>query len=662
MTPTVMVIDDSLTVRMDLAEAFRDSGFAVILCETAADARRELDRQQPDVIVLDVVLPDADGVTLLEELRRRPAVATTPVILLSSEAEVKDRIRGLSGGADAYVGKPYDSGYVIARASQLLRRQDTSAGDTLSILLIGDVEPYRQVLEEKLRAAGYRVVGTSSARDGLRRAADLRPAAVVVDGGTPDMDGTTVIRRIRLDPGLNATPCLLLDASEGPQREILALDAGADAYVRKNEGIDVILARLSAIVRAAEDSRDQASTASMMGPKRVLAVDDSLTFLEEVAAQLRGDGYDVIRATSGEEALELLAVEQVDGILLDILMPGLSGVETCRRIKNSPALRHIPLILLTSLDEPDAVVEGMNAGADDYVIKSVDYDVVGARLRAQLRRKQFEDENRRMREKVLRKEAEAHAAREKAETRAALLAQLEVKNRDLERLNHELQTFAYSVSHDLRQPLRSMDGFSQVLLEEYGAQLDARGRHYLERVRAGAQRMGELIDGLLMLSRVTRKALTRSVLQIDVLARGVVERLQEADREREVEITIAEPMEAVGDPQLIESILENLLGNAWKFSAGQQPARIEVGLLHDEDVPIYFVRDNGAGFKMDYADKLFVPFQRLHSEREFSGTGIGLATTQRIVHRHGGKIWAESRPGQGATFFFTLSSNVEGSA
>lgn len=661
MTRTVMVIDDSLTVRMDLAEAFRDAGFAVLLCESATDARRELDREKPDVIVLDVVLPDADGVTLLEELRRRPEVGSTPVILLSSEAEVKDRIRGLSGGADAYVGKPYDPGYVIARATELLRRS-AAATDTPAILLIGDVEPYRGALTEKLQATGYRVLGTSSAKDGLRRAADLRPAAILVDGKVPDMDGTTVVRRIRLDPGLNATPCLLLDTSEGAQSEIMALDAGADAYVRKHEGIDVILARLSAIMRAAEDSRDQGGAASLMGPKRVLVVDDSPTFLEEVATQLRGDGYDVIRATSGEDALELLAVEQVDAIVLDILMPGLSGIETCRRIKNSSALRHIPLILLTALDEPEAVVDGMNAGADDYVVKSADYDIIRARLRAQLRRKQFEDENRRMRETVLRKEAEAHAAREKAETRAALLAQLELKNRDLERLNHELQTFAYSVSHDLRQPLRSMDGFSQVLLEEYGAQLDERGRHYLERVRAGAQRMGELIDGLLVLSRVTRKPLTRSVVPLDALAHRVLERLRESDRERTVEVTIAEPMEDVGDPQLIESIFENLLGNAWKFSAGREPARIEVGLTYEGAVPVYYVRDNGAGFKMEYADKLFVPFQRLHSEREFSGTGIGLATTQRIVHRHGGRIWAESRPGQGATFFFTLSSNAEGPA
>jgi light-regulated signal transduction histidine kinase (bacteriophytochrome) len=313
--------------------------------------------------------------------------------------------------------------------------------------------------------------------------------------------------------------------------------------------------------------------------------------------------------------------------------------------------------MLTALDDPDAMIQGMNAGADDYVSKAVDFETIRARLRAQLRRKQFEDENRQVREEIVRTNAEARAARQTAEERAVLLRQLAAKNRELGLVNKELQMFAYSVSHDLRQPLRSMDGFSKVLLETYGDQLDQGGRHYLERVRAGAQRMGQLIDGLLLLSRVTRQELRLVPLRLDVLAGQVLERLREADPSREVELEVATPLAARGDEHLVESMFENLLGNAWKFTSGRSPARIEVGASAEDGH--FFVKDNGAGFKMEYADKLFTPFQRLHAASEFAGTGIGLATTQRIVHRHGGRIWAESEPDRGATFYFTLEPVIE---
>jgi light-regulated signal transduction histidine kinase (bacteriophytochrome) len=299
---------------------------------------------------------------------------------------------------------------------------------------------------------------------------------------------------------------------------------------------------------------------------------------------------------------------------------------------------------------------GINAGADDYVAKSASFDVIKARLRAQLRRKQFEDENRRTHEKLLQQQAQTLAARETAKARAELLATLEQKNAELEVLNRELQAFAYSVSHDLRQPLRSMDGFSKVLLDDYAHALDDHGRHYLERIRAGAQRMGQLIDGLLLLSRVTRQDFRRRPLDVAAIARRVVQRLCDAEPLRSVETAIAERLPGSGDTQLVESALENLLGNAWKFTGKQPNARIEVGADDSHTPPAYFVRDNGVGFKMDYADKLFAPFQRLHAEREFSGTGIGLATVQRIIHRHGGKIWAESVPGQGTTFYFDLGA------
>ncbi len=224
----------------------------------------------------------------------------------------------------------------------------------------------------------------------------------------------------------------------------------------------------------------------------------------------------------------------------------------------------------------------------------------------------------------------------------------------LEAANKELEAFSYSVSHDLRAPLRAIDGFSQVLLEEHAAQVDETGRDHLRRVRAGAQRMAELIEDLLDLSRVARAEMRRENIDLSKLAQDIVAELKKSEPERRVELLIREGLVVEGDPRLLQAAMENLLGNAWKFTGERTPARIEFGAEEQDGRRVYFVRDNGAGFDMTYADKLFGPFQRLHAATEFPGTGIGLASAQRIIHRHGGRIWAEGEVDQGATFYFTL--------
>ena len=227
------------------------------------------------------------------------------------------------------------------------------------------------------------------------------------------------------------------------------------------------------------------------------------------------------------------------------------------------------------------------------------------------------------------------------------------QNNDLKAVNQELEAFSYSVSHDLRAPLRAIDGFSQILLKEHAGQLDEKGLDRLGRVRRGAQRMGELIDDLLKLSRVSRAELKVQRVDLGGLATEVVEALRKQEPERSVTLDIAPNLDAEADPKLLRIALDNLLGNAWKFTARRQAARIEVGR---ENATTFFVRDNGAGFDMAYADKLFGAFQRLHDATEFPGTGIGLATVQRVIHKHGGRIWAESAPEAGATFRFTLGT------
>jgi len=218
----------------------------------------------------------------------------------------------------------------------------------------------------------------------------------------------------------------------------------------------------------------------------------------------------------------------------------------------------------------------------------------------------------------------------------------------------ELEAFSYSVSHDLRAPLRSIDGFSQILLEEHSVQLDAQGQDYLRRVRLASQRMEQLINDMIKLSRVTRTEINIEKVNLTWIARSVINELQESKPQRHVDIRIADDLEDNADSRLMHIMLENLLGNAWKFTQKQSAAVIEFGFMMEGKKKIYFVRDNGAGFDMTYMDKLFTPFQRLHTAEDYPGTGIGLATVRRIIHRHEGNIWAEGQVGKGATFYFTL--------
>ncbi|MBI3609408.1 MAG: hypothetical protein HY204_01740 [Nitrospirae bacterium] len=225
---------------------------------------------------------------------------------------------------------------------------------------------------------------------------------------------------------------------------------------------------------------------------------------------------------------------------------------------------------------------------------------------------------------------------------------------ELEAANKELEAFSYSVSHDLRAPLRGIDGFSQALLEDYSDQLDAEGKNCLRLVRAATQRMAQLIDDLLNLSLVTRSEMHREKVDLSALARAIAAELRKTTSERDATFEIAPGLVVEGDARLLRIALENLLANAWKFTSKRPRARIVFGRTTQADRPVHFVRDDGAGFEMANVHKLFGVFQRLHGTAEFPGTGIGLATVQRIIHRHGGRVWAEGVVDQGATFYFTL--------
>lgn len=251
--------------------------------------------------------------------------------------------------------------------------------------------------------------------------------------------------------------------------------------------------------------------------------------------------------------------------------------------------------------------------------------------------------------------------RQEAEARTVQLGfeldeRVQQRTEQLEAANREMEAFSYSVSHDLRAPLRSIDGFSKALLDDYADKFDAEGRDYLRRVRKASQRMGQLIDDILKLSRLTRGEMLLEQVDISALVREVSRPLAESNAGRKIKLHVQEGLAARADRKMLRVVLENLLSNAWKYTAKQPVAWVTFGMAPSSRGAAYFVKDNGAGFDMAFSQKLFAPFQRLHADKDFPGTGIGLATVQRIVHRHGGEIWAESEPGKGATFYFTLGS------
>jgi DNA-binding response OmpR family regulator len=641
----ILIVDDSSTVRDDLGGALEAAGFRVMPCATLADARTALRTQSIALAILDVTLPDGDGIELLEQVRRDHVLAGLPVLLLSSWSESFERIRDLRVEYDDCVGRPHAIEQVLARVRHWL---GTPPPRDLVLVIDGAAES-RDALIAALQRADLACVGAERGDEGLQLAATSRPTAIVVAAAMPDMDGPSVIRRVRLDPGLRGTPCLLVTTDRGKDAEVRALEAGADGTVQQHD-LELIVARIRALLRTA---RAAAPTNQALAPKRVLTVDDDADYLELLGERLKKRGYEVVPASSGEEALAALEAQPVDCILLDRSMAGIGGVDTCKRIKNAPATRDTPLIFLTATEQRDAVIEGLGAGADDFVSKASGFDVLSARVQAQLRRRQIEDEQRKVREQLLRSElevSEARAARELAEARATMAEELSRANGELASANRELETFSYSVSHDLRAPLRTIGAFTQALSEELGDRATDRARDHIRRVLAASSRMADLIEALLELSRISRAPIGRHRVDLSALAATTLEELARHDPTRTVLTEIAPDLVVAADGRLMRILLDNLLGNAWKFTRRQRAGRIELGAEADG----FYIKDNGIGFDMARADRLFTPFFRMHEDEALEGTGIGLATARRIVERHGGRIWAEATVGGGAKLSFTI--------
>jgi two-component system, sensor histidine kinase and response regulator len=371
------------------------------------------------------------------------------------------------------------------------------------------------------------------------------------------------------------------------------------------------------------------------GPRgaRVLVVEDDGVLALDLAETLDDLGYTVAgTATRGEEAIDLARRLHPNLILMDVGLAGdIDGIAAAEAIRDE---HDVPVVFLTAHADDDTLHRATRSDASAYLVKPFK----PPDLRCVI-------------EIALHKHATDVRLRENERWLELTLQQ---RTAALEAANRELEAFNYSVAHDLRAPLRGIDSFSQLLIERHSQQLDQEGLTYLNRVRSAAGRMSQLIDALLSLAQVGRGELQPIDMDFSYLVQSVAGELAAANPERSVAIAIAPQMRAYGDPRLLRIVVANVLENAWKFTGRREQPAVEVGLRKNTKVPTYFVRDNGAGFDQEYASRLFGAFQRLHSDRDFPGTGIGLAIVHRVVARHGGTVWAESRPEQGATFYFTL--------
>ena len=403
-------------------------------------------------------------------------------------------------------------------------------------------------------------------------------------------------------------------------------------------------------------------------PIRVLVAEDSPTQAQRLRHLLQRQGYEVAVAPNGREALDLARTFRPTLIISDVVMPEMDGYELSRRIKADAALAQIPVMLVTTLADPHDVIRGIEAGADNFVVKPYQEGYLSDRVEFLLANRFTKAPEQSPDGVTIHFNGQQHVITATREQILNLLlstyqAAIE-RNRELVRTQAELQgamreleSFSHSVSHDLRAPLHKIHGFGELLLEDYAERLDDTGRHYLERMIAGAAKMNELIEAMLALSQVSRADLVASEVDLSAIAERILADLRERDPARRCESRVQPGMKAFGDARLFDIALTNLLGNAWKFSSGREVTRIEVGELPaNGQMAVFFVRDNGAGFDPQYAERLFAAFQRLHTEKEFPGTGIGLATVRRVVERHEGNVWAESLPGQGATFYFSVPS------
>jgi PAS domain S-box-containing protein len=494
------------------------------------------------------------------------------------------------------------------------------------ILVVDDDANTRRTLE-LLLSGEWQVETVADGRAALDAVARRVPDLILSDLVIPGLDGFALLHELRADPRTRLVPVIAISGLDEEEARISALESGASDFLIKPFSERELRARVGTQLEMARLRRE---TLERESEERFRLLVEAIK--DYAICLLDAEGR-IVSWNGGAEVMHGYRAEEILGRPFSLFHAPESGGD--------------PHGLLAR-----AVVEGRSEDEGWRVRKD------GSRFWANTVFTPIHDAAQQLWgfAKITRDLTERkHAEEEIARLNADLERRVRARTGELEAANAELEAFSYSVSHDLRAPLRAIDGFSQVLMEDCQEQLAPAAMDYLRRIVAATRRMSDLIDGLLDLSRVSRAEMRWQEVDLTAMARQVADGLQRAEPQRRVHWEIADALAARGDPRLLRVVLENLIGNAWKFTGGKETARIQVGLRPNGAGRIFFVADDGAGFDMTYAGKLFGAFQRLHSDREFEGAGIGLATVRRVINRHGGRIWAEAEEGRGAMFLFTLA-------
>ena len=590
--PTILIIDDDPNNLAIVTGYLEDANFTILVAEDGESGLERADFARPELILLDVMMPGIDGFETCRRLKARSGTRDIPVIFMTALSEMEHKVRGFEAGAVDYIAKPLQREEIIARVGVHLRMRE----------LTSRLQESNEFLEMRVMERTLALARTNSELQteiGQRRKAEDEQRK------------------------LNRTLRMLSECNQ-------TLIRATDETVLLKDVCRVIAEfgnyRMVWVGYAEQDERRSIRPIAYAGHEDDFLSTIRITWADEEYGQ--GPSGRAIR--TGEPAF-------AENILTDSRCLPWRDELVKRQFLSSAA---IPLItggtvlgtLTLYADKPIAFdseeVKLLMELADDLA-----YGIVSLRTREEHRRA----------------EEEIRTLNEELEERVAL------RTAELEQLNSQLESFSYSVSHDLRAPLRAIAGFSRIIMDEYLDQLPDGVRSYLERICVNGQRMGNLIEDLLTFARLGRQPITKTKVNSRALVQDLLsEELHDENEGRTVEMTIGDLPPCDADPQLIRQVFLNLLANAYKYTRKRDVARIEVGAFPRDGKNVYYVRDNGAGFDMRYSEKLFGVFQRLHDKKEFEGTGVGLAIVHNIVNRHGGNIWAEAYLDKGATFFFTL--------
>ncbi|MFQ5795413.1 MAG: PAS domain S-box protein [Candidatus Bipolaricaulia bacterium] len=669
----ILLVEDEATHVDLIKRAFKSSSpgrWDVDVAETLADARERLaTHQPPDLILLDYLLPDGAGLDLLGANNKDNGQQTFPVVVLTSHGSEEVAVEAIKRGALDYVIKSSES---IADLPHMAER---------TLEHWEEIQARKQAEEELKAAREYAQSLIDSSLDMIisvdqdRRIVEFNQAAQKTFGYS---------KAELLDQPINI---LYADPAEGLKVHETVRRTGrfTGEIVNKRKNDEVFPAFLAAsvlrdangefvgVMGVSQDITERKRAEDRIrSVNRFMRVMNETSHLEELMSAILEQAIDMIpNADSGS----FLLLNEQENVFEFRTARGWN-LELLKQIKipadRTPSIQELFNELTIFEDEelellnkrcygPEIVEKFKELGYPKSLILipvHINGEMIGFfNINSKTEENAFDEEDLRLieeiRDEITLAVKNARLYEQVKLTAEELERQVRERTAQLEVANRELEWFSYAVSHDLRAPLRAIESFSTALLEDFIDTLDEQGRHYLERIQAGSQKMFRLIDSLLTLSQLGEHEIKRRLLNLTVMAWEVNTEMAEMTADHEVDFQVADGLKIVGDPQLIKIVLTNLISNALKFTRGRTPAVIRIGSMAQNGQTVFFVQDNGVGFDMAFADKLFRPFQRLHRPEEFEGAGIGLASVQRIIHRHGGRVWAEAVPDEGATFFFT---------